>query len=144
MKLLDANVLIAAAASDHPHHAVAAGWLARARREHELLALCPVVALAFLRITTHPKINESPLTAAQALAWLQALLRSPSARWVHPADEHLLSLERLLVGPVVGNLVMDAHLAALALENGASVVTFDRDFLRFAGLRVELLTHEAN
>jgi len=144
VKILDANVLIAAAASDHAHHAVAAGWLGRARRENELLAMCPVVALAFLRITTHPRIHETPLTAAQALAWLQCLLRSPSVRWMHSADEHLLNLERLLTGPVVGNLVMDAHLAALALENGASVVTFDRDFLRFPGLRVELLTQETN
>lgn len=144
MKILDANVLIAAAASDHSHHTVAAGWLGRALRESELLALCPVVALAFLRITTHPKIHETPLTAAQALAWLQSLLRSPSARWMHPADEHLMNLQRLLTGPVVGNLVMDAHLAALALENGASVVTFDRDFLRFPGLRVELLTLETS
>ena len=98
-----------------------------------------VNALAFLRITTHPKIHELPLTSAQALDWLGAFLRSPAARWVHPADDHLLGLERVLVGSVVGNLVMDAHLAALALENGASVVTFDRDFLRFKGLRVELL-----
>jgi toxin-antitoxin system PIN domain toxin len=144
VKILDANVLIAAAASDHAHHAVATRWLGLARRESEALALCPVVALAFLRITTHPKIQETPLTAAQALAWLQTLLRSPSVRWMHPANEHLMNLQRLLTEPVVGNLVMDAHIAALALENGASVVTFDRDFLRFPGLRVELLTHETN
>ncbi len=139
MKVIDANVLIAAVSSDHAHHAAAVAWLQKARNEREPLALCTVVALAFLRITTNPKIHEHPLMSYQALDWLGALMRSPSARWVHPADEHLLALGRLLTGSVVGNLVMDAHLAALALENGASVVTFDRDFLRFKGLRVELL-----
>jgi len=139
MKVIDANVLIAAASSDHAHHAVAVAWLQAARNEREPLALSTVVALAFLRITTHSKINLTPLTSSQALGWLDAFLRSPSARWVHPADEHLHALERMLTGTVVGNLVMDSHLAALALENGASVVTFDRDFLRFKGLRVELL-----
>lgn len=139
MKVIDANVLIAAASSDHAHHAVAVAWLQNARNERESLALSTVVALAFLRITTHSKIHLTPLTSTQALDWLGAFMRSPSARWVHPADDHLLALERLLTGTVVGNLVMDAHLAALALENGASVVTFDRDFLRFKGLRVELL-----
>lgn len=139
MKVVDANVLIAAASNDHPHHSVAVAWLQKARNEREPLALSTVVALAFLRITTHPKIHELPLTSSQALDWLGAFMRSPSARWVHPADEHLLALGRLLAGSVVGNLVADAHLAALALENGASVVTFDRDFLRFKGLRVELL-----
>jgi hypothetical protein len=139
MKVVDANVLIAAASNDHAHHAVAVAWLQKARNEREPLALSTVVALAFLRITTHPKIHEMPLTSAQALDWLGAFMRSPAARWVHPADDHLLALERMLAGSVVGNLAMDAHLAALALENGASVVTFDRDFLRFKGLRVELL-----
>ena len=139
MKVIDANVLIAAASSDHAHHAVAVAWLQKARNEREPLALSTVVALAFLRITTHSKIHLTPLTSTQALDWLGTFMRSPSARWVHPADDHLLALERMLTGTVVGNLVMDAHLAALALENGASVVTFDRDFLRFKGLRVELL-----
>lgn len=139
MKVIDANVLIAAASNDHAHHRVAAAWLQEARNAREALALSTVVALAFLRITTHSKIHEMPLTSAQALEWLTAFMRTPAACWVHPANDHLRALERMLTGPVVGNLVMDAHLAALALENGASVVTFDRDFMRFKGLRVELL-----
>ncbi|GMU44066.1 MAG: PIN domain-containing protein [Xanthomonadales bacterium] len=139
MKVVDANVLIAAAVVDHLHHGIANAWLERARREGELLGLTTLVALAFVRITTHPRLHAAPLVPAQAVGWLRALQGSPTVRWLHPAAEHLDALERQLAGVMVGNLVNDAHLAAIAIENGASVVTFDRDFTRFAGLRVELL-----
>ena len=140
MKLVDANVLIAAAGRDHPHHATAAAWLHVARTMSERLGLCSLVAMAFVRITTHRKIHARPLSAAQAIDWLRVLANSPAAQWVHPGDDHLGHLHKLLSdSDLAGNVVNDAHLAALAIEHGASVVSFDRDFLRFAGLRLELL-----
>lgn len=140
MKLVDANVLIAACANDHPHHAMARQWLEQARARSETLGLSVLVALAFLRIVTNGRINANPLTGEQALDWLRSLTDSPAVRWLHPDVDHLSILDSLLRQTgAAGNLINDAHLAALALEHGASVVTFDRDFLRFQGLRTELL-----
>lgn len=140
MKLVDANVLIAAAGRDHPHHAIAAAWLHAARTQSERLGLSTLVAMAFLRITTHRRIHASPLSVDQAIDWLRVLATSPAAQWVHPGDTHLDHLHKLLGdADLAGNVVNDAHLAALAMEHGASVVSFDRDFLRFSGLRLELL-----
>jgi predicted nucleic acid-binding protein len=45
-------------------------------------------------------------------------------------------LERLLAPTgVAGNLVNDAHLAALAVEHRAEIVSYDNDFSRFPGVR---------
>ena len=43
---------------------------------------------------------------------------------------------------VAGNLTTDAHLAALAIEHGATVLSFDRDFARFEGVRWTLPTSD--
>jgi len=140
MKLIDANVLIAAASIDHAHHQTAAHWLAEARCKSELLGLSSLVAMAFVRITTHPRIHQTPLSTTQAVGWLQTFASSPMARWVHPGDEHLSLLQALLADAgLAGNIVNDAHLAALAREHGATVVSFDPDFQRFPGVRLELL-----
>lgn len=138
MKLVDANVLIAAVDQTHAQHAIAHGWLEAARAGSERIALATVVALAFLRITTHPKISRHPLDSTQALAWLRCLCATPTVRWLHPGPDHLHYLGLYLSGPITGNLVSDAHLAAMAREHGAIVVSFDRDFLRFAEVRLEV------
>lgn len=138
MKLVDANVLIAAADQTHAQHAIARAWLEAARAGSERIALTTVVALAFLRITTHPTISRHPLASTQALEWLRRLCASPTVRWLHPGPDHLHYLALHVSGPIVGNLVNDGHLAALAREHGATVVSFDRDFLRFEGVRLEV------
>jgi predicted nucleic acid-binding protein len=75
-----------------------------------------------------------------ALGVLNRWLAAPAARVVHPTEQHAALVGRLLLGAGTGgNLVGDAHLAALALEHGATVVSFDRDFARFAGVALELL-----
>lgn len=74
------------------------------------------------------------------LATIDTLLNHSAASVVHPAERHIGILGRLLMGAgTAGSLTTDAHLAALAIEHGAELVTFDRDFERFAGLRVRLL-----
>ena len=81
-------------------------------------------------------VNRAAPQHATARDWLAA----PAVTLLHPGEQHLPLLARLLIGAgTAGNLTNDAHLAALAIEHGATLVSFDRDFARFAGLSFELL-----
>ena len=102
----------------------------------EPVAFTWVVVLGFLRIATNPRIQPRPLTAAQAVTVVEGWLAQPVTRVVVPGDEHWRILKSLLhhVG-TAGNLTTDAHLAALAIENGATLCSTDTDFQRFSHLR---------
>lgn len=135
MLLVDANVLLYAVNEESREHGAARTWLRRALGGSEAVAFAWTVVLAFLRLSTHPAVQPRPLTAAAATSTLARWLESPSAVTVEPTMRHLPLLRGLLeqVG-TAGNLVGDAHLAVLALEHGATVVSFDRDFARFEGV----------
>jgi toxin-antitoxin system PIN domain toxin len=136
VKLLDLNLLLYAVNTDAPHHGVAKRWLDRALNADEPVAFSWVVLLGFLRIATNPRIQPRPLTAAEAINLVDGWLACPLARVVEPGDEHWRILKSLLheVG-AAGNLTTDAHLAALAIENGATLCSTDTDFQRFQHLR---------
>lgn len=141
MKLPDTNVLVHAANSDAPQHAAAVRWLADAFDGASGVALSWVAMLGFVRISTRRGILPRPLTVEQALRLVDHWLHQPSARAVDPGARHAALLGRLLLGAgTAGNLTNDAHLAALAIEHGATLGSFDRDFERFAGLSFELLS----
>lgn len=135
MKLVDANVLLYAVDEDSPNHSIANSWLDAALGGREPIAFAWIALLAFLRLSTHPRLSARPLTLEEAAELLEHWLAEPPGLVVHPSDRHL-SLLRGLLAPLgtAGNLVVDAHLAALALEHGAEVVSFDRDFQRFDGV----------
>lgn len=100
--------------------------------------------LGFLRIATRPGIFARPLTIDEALGQVDDWLNHPRARVIQPTERHAAALARLLVGAGRGgDLVTDAHLAALAIEHGAELGSFDPDFGRFPGLRLDLLTAHA-
>jgi toxin-antitoxin system PIN domain toxin len=136
MKLVDANVLLYAVNEDSPHHREARLWLERVLSGTEAIGFAMIVVLAFLRLSTNPAASPRPLTIDQAVGAVAGWLRQPTATIPDPGDEHVALLHRLLE-PLGGggNLVNDAHLAALALEHGAEVVSYDADFARFAGVR---------
>lgn len=136
MKLVDANVLLYAVDEKATSHRAARAWLDSALAGAETVAFTWVALLGFLRIATHGAIFPRPLTLDEASALVAGWLARPSAVVVQPTERHL-DLLRGLLGPIgtAGNLVTDAHLAALALEHGAELVSFDTDFARFAGLR---------
>lgn len=91
--------------------------------------------LAFLRVATHPAVFPRPLTSSQSGLIVERWLDAPSAILVEPTRRHLPLVRGLLdQAGTAGNLVGDAHLAALALELAATVVSFDRDFARFEGI----------
>ena len=136
MLLCDANVLLYAVNSDAPNHTAARSWLDGALSGGETIAFPWAVLLAFLRLATHPAVFPLPLGADAAIARVREWLRQPAATVAEPGSRHLEILAALVEeSGVAGNLVSDAHLAALAIELDAELVSFDRDFARFAGLR---------
>lgn len=142
MRFVDANVLLYAVNEDAPHHARARGWLDGALVGGEPVAFTWVVMLAFLRLGTHGAVFANPLTLQQACEVLESWLAQPAAIVIEPTARHLSVLRGLLVPHgTAGNLVNDAHLAAMAVERGARVVSFDTDFRRFAGVEWEAPPH---
>lgn len=138
MILLDANLLIYAYDSESPFHEKARLWLEESLDGTSPVAFAWLALLAFLRICTSPRPLRHPYSMDEVSDRLTELLEHPNALLLHPADRHWGILQRLLVeGQATGNLVMDAHLAALAIEHGALLCTTDRDFARFPGLRWE-------
>jgi toxin-antitoxin system PIN domain toxin len=133
--LVDANVLLHAVNERAREHGVASTWLRNALGGSEAVGFAWTVLLAFLRLSTHPAVFPRPLTSAQAAEVVERWLDSRSAITVEPTARHLALLRGLLErAGTAGNLVGDAHLAALSLEYGATVVSFDRDFGRFDGV----------
>lgn len=132
MILLDANVLLYAYHPRAEAHARCREWLEKALSGEEPVCLPWVSVLAFLRISTNPRVFEQPLLSSEALAIVASWLERPVVS-VLEAGETCWEILRELVedGQISGPLVMDAFLAALALENGATLATTDRDFARF-------------
>jgi uncharacterized protein len=139
MKLVDANVLLYAMNEDAPQHEPARAWLDAAFAGGEAVGFAWVVVLAVLRLATRTGVFSRPLTVAEAAGVFELWLAQPPAVTVQPTARHLGLLRGLLEDSgTAANLVTDAHLAALALEHGADIVSFDRDFQRFAGVRLHV------
>ena len=137
MNLVDVNVLIYAINSDSPHHQKARRWLEASLSGTELVGLAWIVLLAFLRVTTRRGFMEKPLSAAAAIGFIDSWLRQPNVELVVPGENHWMLLRMLIASAgTAGNLTSDAHLAALALERGWTLVSTDHDFRRFTGLSV--------
>jgi toxin-antitoxin system PIN domain toxin len=136
MVIVDANVLLYAVNEASPHHRVARGWIDQALSGDEPVGFAWVVLLAFLRLATLPTVFPNPLSVDVAYDLVDEWLAATAATIVHPTPRHAGLLGDLLKGAgTAGNLVMDANLAALAIEHGARLCTLDRDFARFPGLQ---------
>ncbi len=99
-------------------------------------AVSDVVLSSFLRIVTHPRIFRSRSDLESALSFVRMLRGQPNAVMVTPGPRHWdLFVEICRASDARGNLIPDAYLAALALETGSDLITTDRDFARFPGLR---------
>ena len=136
MNLVDANILLYAEDQESPHHAAAIQWWDEQLSGHSPIYLCWTVLNAFIRIGTNPRVFETPLSLAQAVARVQSWLDQPCVRLANPTERHWVVFRKLMVaGQAAGNLVTDAHLAALAIEHGCTLCSTDSDFSRFPGLR---------
>jgi uncharacterized protein len=134
--LLDANLLLFAVDSQSPHHQRAAAWLEATLNGDRRVGLPWQTIGAFLRISTHPRAAERPLSANAAWSYVEAGLEADPV-WIPPCSPRTAAVLGHLVTsvPVTGNLVTDAQLAALAMEHGLAVCSADTDFARFPDLR---------
>jgi hypothetical protein len=136
VKLLDVNVLIYAFEPSYPRHAEWRRWLDEARVRP--FCVPDEVALGFLRIVTNRKVFATPATAAEGLAFLAALRGSPGWRESARPASRWASLARLCEHvDARGVTIPDAWLATLAIEMGAVLVSADRGFAAYPGVRVE-------
>lgn len=136
MRILDVNLLLYALDDTSPRHARARPWLEETLSGRQTVGLSWTVLLAFVRLSTRSAVFNAPLTSDQALDVVDGWLALPSVVVVQPGRRHASILRELLTAVgTAGNLVPDAHLAALAVEHGAELCSSDADFSRFPGVR---------
>ena len=134
--LLDANLLIWAHHEQFDEHARAHEWLARELTANPLVGIAWPTTMTFLRLSTHPRALRRPLSIETAWSVARGWLERPNVQVPVPTVRHGEILGRLLVsGKAAGDHTTDAHLAALAIEWGLELLSADRDFARYEGLR---------
>ena len=135
MIVLDANLLLYVVNRDLPQHELARAWWESVLSRNTPVGLAWGVILAFLRISTHPRVFERPLKIEKAVAYLDEWLTVHGVRPINPTPQHWDILRPLLIqNGTGGNLTSDAHLAALTIEHGGTLYSADNDFKRFSGL----------
>jgi toxin-antitoxin system PIN domain toxin len=133
----DINILIYAYDSLSSRHAAAKAFLEKAFQGPEIIGLSPSVILGFVRLLSNPKVVKAPISPPELLKCVQAWLEIPAVRLVTPGYRHFSIMEKLFrESGASGGLTTDIHLAALAIEQKATLVSNDSDFLRFPELKV--------
>lgn len=136
MMLVDANLLLYAYHPRSKVHEASRAWLESAFSGRELVRIAWMTVFAFLRISTNPHVFERPLSTDEASAIVSSWLTQPSVEPLEPGDRYWEIFQSVMRdGQATGPLVMDAALAALAIEHGATLQTTDKDFARFSGLK---------
>ena len=132
----DVNLLLYAHVEAAPLHPSARHWWESLTNGTERVGVPWVVAIGFVRLATHPSTLVHPLSPAEAVDYVDEWFRLPHVTPLNPGRQHLTLVRRALeAAGVGGNLVTDAHIAALAMEYQAEVHSNDSDFSRFPGLR---------
>lgn len=136
MQFPDVNVLVEAFREDAVNHARCRAWYRQIVDSGEILAVADVALVGFVRIVTHPRIFATATPLEVALRWSNEVREADNCVVVTPGARHWEVFSRLCnQANARGNLITDAHLAALAIESGCEIVTLDGDFARFPGLR---------
>lgn len=136
MKLLDVNLVLAGHRDDHPQFEPATTWLQGMLGSGEPFCVTDLVAGSFIRIATNRRVFTTPTPTEDAFAYLRAFREQPNHITLSPGPDHLGIFEQLCrESDATGDLAPDAQLAAMAVEHGCEVVSFDRDFARFPNLR---------
>jgi len=133
---IDTNILVAAHRGDASGHAEAldaVNRLVTSRRPWGLPVFC---VGEFIRVVTHPRVWRQPTLAETAIESLRRLINVPTCRLLSPGTGYFdLLSESLLQGDARGNIVFDAQIVAVCLDQGASkILSLDRDFDLFLGL----------
>jgi len=134
--LVDANILLYAVDEASPFHERASHWVTERLNGDRRVALPWHSLVAFLRISTHERASARPLTPEQAARFVADWLE-PEVAWIpREGPGHARILTDLITRyKLAGNIVSDAHLAALAIEHGLEVCSNDADFARFSEIR---------
>jgi toxin-antitoxin system PIN domain toxin len=136
MILVDANLLLYAFHRRARQHEASRRWLESTLSGTQFVRFAWLSIWAFLRISTNARVFERPLSVREAEAAVGSWLERRNAGVLEPGDRHWEILRDLLqAGQAGGPLVMDAVLASIAIEHGATLHTTDRDFARFPGLK---------
>ncbi|MCY3655241.1 MAG: type II toxin-antitoxin system VapC family toxin [Chloroflexi bacterium] len=136
MIIPDANLLIYAYNDQDPLQVAAQSWWESLLQGHEPVGLPWIVSTAFVRVLSDRRILPVPATPEQAVDFVREWFEASSVVPIEPGPNHLTYLRRnLVVAGVGGNLVPDAHIAALAMEYQAEVHSHDSDFGRFPDVR---------
>jgi uncharacterized protein len=134
--LVDANLLLYAYHTRAEQHEKSRAWLQAVLSGSDLVRFAWLTLWAFLRISTSHRVFDRPLSTSEAEAAISSWLAQPVAGILEPGERHWEILRGIVrVGQTTGPLVMDAVLAAIAIEHGATICTTDRDFSRFSGLK---------
>jgi toxin-antitoxin system PIN domain toxin len=134
--LIDANPLLYAYHPPAEQYARSRAWLEAVLSGPDLVRFAWLTLWAFLKILTNPRVYDRTLFAPEAEAAVASWLAQPAADIVEPGERHWDILRGLMLeGQTTGPLIMDAVLAAIALEHGATLCTTDRDFSRFPGIK---------
>jgi toxin-antitoxin system PIN domain toxin len=138
MIAVDTNILIYSVREDLPYHRQALNLITSFAEGNNPWATPWPCVYEFLRVVTHPKLFARPNSVEDALDRLEHLRGSPSLVMLGDGPAHLRHMLKVIrASAAAGNLVHDAHIAALCQEHGVSeLYTMDRDFSRFPGLKV--------
>lgn len=134
MIIVDANILLYAHMLHFPQHLRTAEWLEGTLSQGaDSIGIIWHVATAFLRLSTNPRIFDDPFSGEFARSKLDELFSHPLVSTIVPTGRHWEVYSRLLEDlNLTGDIVMDAHIAAIAIEHKAAVATTDKDFRRFS------------
>lgn len=136
MVLIDVNVLLYAHREDTAKHGECRAWLEALAGSGEAFGISDLVLSSVLRIATHPRVFSPPTPLDRAIEFCEAIRNLPGCVIISPGARHWQIFLRLCrAAEARGNLVPDAYLSALAQEIGCVLVTTDRDFSRFPGVR---------
>ena len=135
---IDVNLLLYASDESSPFSPRARAFLGDCAAGHEILCVAWTTVMGYPRIATHPGIFARPLAPNEAMRNIDALLRRPHVR-VLAEEEGFWDVYRAVTRPLAvrGNLVPDAHLAAVLSQHGVRILySSDNDFRRFDFLEV--------
>ena len=128
--LLDANLLIALTHASHVHHGEAHAWLDQVGKRH--WATCALTQLAFVRLTSNPRVVGDTISPAQAMQALASMTDQPQHEYWADAPEPL-QVPTLTSAALVGRRqVTDAYLLGMAVLRRQCLATLDRGLLTFA------------
>ncbi len=140
MRIADVNVLLHAQDEASAQHSKARAWLEDSLSGSESLGLAWTTLVGFLRISTRRAVYQQPLLPSEAMDLIEDWLDHPGTVIAEPGPGHRRILRELVESAgTAGNLTTDAHIAAIAIENGATLASFDADFHRFKPLRFDYL-----